>query len=606
MEGLGGVLDAQSGAEEEAGWECPLMSQDRPSPGTRELLELERCVPPVGRKVGKALSLVTTPLRIAQWQEALVGHPDQEFAAYVIRGLREGFRVGYKYGSQALTPASRNMQSARQNKEVVEGYLGKEVAEGRVVGPLTSSSVAGVQVSPFGVIPKPHQPGKWRLIVDLSAPEGHSVNDGIDKKLCALKYVSVDDVALVIQKLGRGAQLAKMDVQAAYRNVPVHPDDRLLLGMKWEGQLFVDTALPFGLRSAPKIFTAVADALQWVVRARGVRYIAHYLDDFIVVGAPGSDEGAKALDLLLDTCRELGVPVAGHKVEGPSTRITFLGIEIDTVAMELRLPQDKLQRLTALVSDWRSRKSCRRQELESLIGHLSHACKVVRPGRRFLRGMIELLAIVRKRHHHVRLNTAFRADLEWWHAFLTPWNGVSMLGGVNGSAPGVGVWSDASGSWGCGAVWEDRWLQVSWEQCPIFGEASIAAKELLPIVLAAVVWGKEWAGLVVECHCDNEAVVRVLHAGSAKDRHMVHFLRCLFFVQAKYQFSIVGTHIPGRQNPTADALSRNQMQVFFNLLPQAQPLPVSVSQSVLRELTNLQDWTSDTWTTWWSIISSAH
>ena len=403
------------------------MSQEHKNPYLQELLELERCVPPVGRKVGKALSHVNTLLRPAQWEEALVGHPDREFAAYVIRGLREGFRVGYKYGSHALTPASRNMQSARQNRQVVEEYLGKEVAEGQVVGPLIPTSVAGVQVSPLRVIPKSHQPGKWRLIVDLSAPEGHSVNDGIDRKLCSLTYVSVDEVAAVVQKLGRGTQLAKMDVQAAYWNVPVHLDDRLLLGMKQEGQLFVDTALPFGLRSAPKIFTAVADALQWVVRSRGVRYTAHYLDDFIVVGAPGSDECAKGLDLLLDACRELGVPIAEHKVEGPVTRITFLGIEIDMVAMELRLLQDKLQCLAALVSDWRSRRSCRRQELESLIGHLSHACKVVRPGRRFLRGMIELLAVVRKCHHHVHLNTAFRADLEWWHAFLTPWNGVSVL-----------------------------------------------------------------------------------------------------------------------------------------------------------------------------------
>ncbi len=72
---------------------------------------------------------------------------------------------------------------------------------------------------------------------------------------------------------GPGTQLAKADIQAAYRMVPVHPDDRQLLGMRWKGQLFVETVLPFGLRSAPKIFNALADALEWILVARGVRLV---------------------------------------------------------------------------------------------------------------------------------------------------------------------------------------------------------------------------------------------------------------------------------------------------------------------------------------------
>ena len=54
--------------------------------------------------------------------------------------------------------------------------------------------------------------------------------------------------------------------------MPLHQDDRILLGMKWEDQLFIDTVLPFGLRLAPKIFTAVADGLEWVGKHEGVRF----------------------------------------------------------------------------------------------------------------------------------------------------------------------------------------------------------------------------------------------------------------------------------------------------------------------------------------------
>ena len=85
------------------------------------------------------------------------------------------------------------------------------------------------------------------------------------------------------------------------------------------------------------------------------------------------------------TCARLGVPVAAHKRVGPATCLTCLGIEIDTVAFQLRLPQDKLLRLWDLLTEWGDSKVCERRELESLIGTLNHACKVVRPGRSFLR-----------------------------------------------------------------------------------------------------------------------------------------------------------------------------------------------------------------------------
>ena len=101
--------------------------------------------------------------------------------------------------------------------------------------------------------------------------------------------------------------MAKMDIESAFRIVPVHPDDRPLLGMKWDGQLYIDLTLPFGLRSAPKVFNSIADALEWIVRARGAELTHHYLNDFIVVGAPRSGECAASLEILLETCKDLGI-----------------------------------------------------------------------------------------------------------------------------------------------------------------------------------------------------------------------------------------------------------------------------------------------------------
>ena len=102
-------------------------------------------------------------------------------------------------------------------------------------------------MSRFGVILK-NQPGRWRLIVDLSHPKGASVNDGIESELCSLSYTSVDAAVRIIMAMGPGVLLAKFDIESAYRLIPVHPDDILLLGMMWKDKLLVDTALPFGLR----------------------------------------------------------------------------------------------------------------------------------------------------------------------------------------------------------------------------------------------------------------------------------------------------------------------------------------------------------------------
>ena len=143
-----------------------------------------------------------------------------------------------------------------------------------------------------------------------------------------------------------------MDIQQAYRMVPVHPDDRALLCMRWEGGVYIDTRLHFGLRSAPIIFTAVADTLEWCILTQGVKYIRHYLDDFITVGSPGSMECAANIAVTLSTCAWLGVPIASDESEGPSTCITFLGIEVDTQKMELRLPEKKLQRVRKVVQQW--------------------------------------------------------------------------------------------------------------------------------------------------------------------------------------------------------------------------------------------------------------
>ena len=175
----------------------------------------------------------------------------------------------------------------------------------------------------------------------------------------------------------------------------------------------------------------------------------HYLDDFVILGPWVTRKCAEALDTVLRACADLGVPLALEKLEGPTSCLTFLGIEMDMDAGTLRLPREKLDRLHLMLQQWVGRKACKRRELESLVGTLQHVCKVIHPGRSFLRRMIDLLRIPRRPYHHIWLNREFQADLQWWRTFAAHWNGVAVL--PPSQAPVFEMTSDASGHWGCGA-----------------------------------------------------------------------------------------------------------------------------------------------------------
>ena len=285
--------------------------------------------------------------------------------------------MGYER-SHILTGCKNNMISAMEHPEVVSDYLEEELLLNRMVR-ISDSQLPYIhcQISPFGVIPKKSKPEKWRLIVDLSSPSNASVNDGIDKNMCSISYISIDDVVDQILMLGRGALMAKADIQQAYRIIPVHPEDRHLLVVQWQGKVLVDKVLPFGLRSALLIITAVADALQWIMGNRGVQNVFHYLDDFITVGPPNSPQCQLSLAGILETCQYTGTPVEASKCEGPTTSITFLGMELDSVAMEIRLPADKLVRFRLLLAEWERRKAGKKRELLSLIGYLQHVSKAI-------------------------------------------------------------------------------------------------------------------------------------------------------------------------------------------------------------------------------------
>ncbi|XP_006824681.2 LOW QUALITY PROTEIN: uncharacterized protein LOC102804035 [Saccoglossus kowalevskii] len=158
----------------------------------------------------------------------------------------------------------------------------------------------------------------------------------------------------------------------------------------------------------------------------------------------------------------LGIPLAPHKTVGPTTTLEFLGIELDTIKMEARLPLVKLNRLLDLLDEFLLRRSCTKRQLLSLLGHLNFACRVVPPGRTFMSRLIELSKGIQKLHHHVGISSESKQDICMWKEFLSGWNGISLfLDRYLTPAPDMQLFTDASGI-GHGGYFRGYWFHERW------------------------------------------------------------------------------------------------------------------------------------------------
>ena len=522
--------------------------------------------PPGAPPSSSHLNQIVTPLRLLQFKDELKLHPDPHWVSDILHGIEYGVQLGYN--GPRHQRVSRNLRSAQEHPTVIDDELTKEMTAQRIAGPFDNPPLPRLQCSGVGVVPK--NTGGWRMIMHLSAPLSSSINDGISKEEFTLRYSTVDDAARIIRKLGSNTLLAKIDIKSAFRTIPVRVQDRELLGIYWQNKYYIDCCLPFGLRSAPYIFNQYAEALEWILKNHGIQYVIHYLDDFLIAGKPGSPDCQQALTLMLHTCQQLGFPIAERKIEGPATTLVFLGILLDTGQLEMRLPEAKLKSLQALLQQWRGAKKTTKRELLSLIGSLSFAAKVIPAGRIFFRRLIDLSTSVKKLHHRIKLNSSARADIQWWLDFLPTWNGIGLMLQTDWEeAADLSLCTDAAGALGFGAYFQGAWIMGTWP--PNQRGHSIQWKELFAIVAAAATWGPSWQRKKIRVYCDNLSVVQIWQAKNPRDRPLAALCRTLFFVAAKNHFNISIHHLPGINNPIADALSRQQVQRFKKLVPEAEP-----------------------------------
>ena len=485
----------------------------------------------------------------------------------------------------------KNLPTASANPDIVSSNLSTEVSLGRMAGPFVTPPFQNFQVSRIVSAPKKNS-NKFRTIFHLSYPKSgsNSINFSISKEDFSLQYVTIDDAIEGIKRFGSGCFLAKTDIESAFRLVPVHPDDYELLGMCWEGEYYYDKVLPFGLRSAPSIFNKFSDALEWILlNKRKISFVCHILDDFLLIEPPAAmppfdSTCQQSLTDMLSTFETINIPIAQGKTQGPSQVLEFMGILLDTIKMQARLPTDKIEKLHAIFGQFQHRKSCTLKELQSLIGTLNFACKVVPPGRPFLQRMIALTRNVKKQHHHIKLNSGFFQDLQMWKEFILNWNGANFfLSSEWHDSSTLDMHTDASGTLGFGGIFGTKWFQGKWRPHQKLGQPgiSISWQELFAIVVACQIWGNLLHDHRITFHCDNEAVVSIINTKRSRIPRVMDLLRHLTLLTLQHNIYIRAVHIPGKHNDIADSISRFQFQRFRHLAPEADTSPSQIPDIVM-------------------------
>eukprot|EP01113_Clastostelium_recurvatum_P022571 TRINITY_DN2697_c0_g1_i3.p1 TRINITY_DN2697_c0_g1~~TRINITY_DN2697_c0_g1_i3.p1 ORF type:complete len:528 (+),score=127.40 TRINITY_DN2697_c0_g1_i3:3333-4916(+) len=449
-----------------------------------------------------------------------------------------------------------------------EAIMSKMVDAERDCGWVEVVGEIGKDPPPFfvnakGGVPKKDEAGHVRVgvlrpITDHSRPKGRNVNSF--RRPPKFKFDSIDDALRLVK---RDHFMAKVDLKGAYRHVPIFPGHHKFFGFVWGKHYYKDKFMGFGWSWAPWIFTILGRAVVWIAGRRGIRLLLVYIDDFLII-AESEGSAQKAYDIFLELLGELGLDHEPKKCVPPTKCIIFLGIEIDSAAMEARVPTARLQKLHALVKTWSNRESATVGEVQSLVGLLGFAAKVVHGARTFLRRLINLVCYRRHRHKTVTLSKGSKEDLQWFLDFLPTWNGKALLL-EKPTIPPLCLQTDASSTIGAGAFYAGEMLQYRWEELGInYGTVTlhIGTLETIPAVLAARKWGHRWKGREVVVWIDNTQAVSSINRGSHPSELVLGWLRELFHLSARHGFRITAKYLKGKWNKLADDLSRFEMEAY--------------------------------------------
>ena len=439
----------------------------------------------------------------------------------------------------------------------MQHYVNTELRYHAIAGPFRNNPFPQPLICcPLQTVPK-RGSSKRRVVMDLSFPPHASVNIGIPDSFYLnepykLRLPGIDRLCEFILQLGQGCLLYKLDLQRAYRQIPIDPKDYHLLGFRFNNLLYFDTRCPFGLKTSAMICQRTTKAVVHCFTQLG--FLADvYLDDFYGADLPA--RASTAFTSLKQLLQELGLQTSPDKDSPPSTKMVCLGIDVDSEEMSLSVPPFRVQELLQELSLWSQRSRYTKKQLQSLLGKLSFVTACVKPGRIFMARLLSNLRSFSKSRSSCPISDDMRADISWWSSFLPLFNGVSLIKASSCDFSDLHFATDASLTGG-GAICLDECFHFQFSPDILTGASHISSLELYTIVVAVQFWAPKLRHRKFIVSCDNQAAVTVINSGSTKDYFMQRCLRQLWFSAAVFDFELQARHIPGDHNVLADALSR--------------------------------------------------
>ena len=520
---------------------------------------------------GARIPLAHTGMNIGYWRKHLVGYGE---SGELLQFLEFGFPLGLVENPD-LQPCERNHGSSYQFYPHIDKFVTTEIVRVGLTGPFTAPPWPNLMLSPLMTAPK--NPDSRRPVFDATFGD-KSLNNATPSDLylgvpTVYTYPKIDDFREMILSCGRCCYLWKRDLHRFYLQLPMDPVEYRKVGCIWRGLIFIFVGLMFGLRHSGLQGQKVTDAVSWIHRRLGLdtQYQAffnclNYCDDF--GGAEASKSWADMSFIKLgELLAELGLAESEDKARSPSTNMTYLGVQFNTVTMTMSVPPEKLAEVKEEIEKWYRKSTAAKKPFQSLLGKLFWVSRVVQHSRTFMGRLLTQLRDMSGMpdNRKISLSVDCRKDLLWWRCFLKEYNGVTMIENDKAlkltltqllDTPSSICVGDATltggGAWHKHEYWS--------RQLPLLlrdPKVPVHIKEFLVVIVSIKLWGGSWTGQVIQIFCDNDSVCDVIDGERPSDSKMLSLLREFKYLVCKYRFYPTMRKISSEDNLIADHISRH-------------------------------------------------
>ena len=521
--------------------------------------------------LGARVPLLHTDLNMEQWRKHLIGYEDIEICQF----LEFGFPVGLCAEPPAkLVSATRNHGSAYSYFPWIDKFLISSITRKYIAGPYATQPFSEIHISPMMTAPK--RPNDRRPVFDATFGD-FSLNNGTptDQYLgqpINLVYPKIEDFRELVLKCGRGCYIWKRDLSSFFLQIPVDPVDYPKLIFIWRASCYFFLGLMFGLRNSGYQGQRVTTAVVWIHHRLGLNtdhqqlyHSINYSDD--IAGCEETKQRAEeSSEALSNLFSELGLRESLSKNHPASTCMPFLGVQFDTIKLEMSIPPDKLEELREELCLWIRRTKVTKKNLQQLLGKLFWVSKCVRFSRPFMGRLLQQLRDICSFPDNKKcsLSPGCAEDIRWWDRYLRRFNGVELIYRDQPMNLSLYQLLDTSSLvccgdaqvWGGGAYFQgEYWSRPfpPWLRSP---DIPIHIKEFSVVLASTLLWGERWTGSIVYIFCDNDAVVDSLLNERPRDQELLNMVREFSYLVCTRKFTPHFRKIGTKENFEADFISR--------------------------------------------------